>query len=247
MTRLLRAELLKLRTTRMALVLLLSSAAVAAINVVAQLLTAGEQPGLDLTRPDDVRALFGSLSGVSPLVLVVGVVIVTAEFRHGTITGTFLAEPRRGRVLAAKLAAGALAGLAFALVSAVITVAVTVPWLAAVHDDAAVSRLEVAGVVVGAIAALGLWGAAGVVIGALLPNQVAAIVVALVWTTLVESSLVAFVPEVGRWLPSGAAGALASVGGDEQLSAWLGGLLFAGYLFVAALVAARVFVRRDVT
>lgn len=247
MARLLRAELLKLRTTRMALVLLLVSVAVAAINVVALLATAGQEAALDLARVEDVRMVFGALSGVSPLVLVLGVVMVTAELRHGTVTSTFLAEPRRLRVLAAKLTAGLVAGLAFAVLSAVVTLAVAVPWLAAISDDAPVGATEVAAVVGGAVIALALWGAAGVVIGALIPNQVAAIVVALVWTSIVESSFVAFLPEVGRWLPSGAAGALASAGGDEQLAAWAGGLLFAGYIATAAVIAARLFSRRDVT
>lgn len=247
MARLLRAELLKLRSTRMALVLLVASIAVAAINVVALLATAGQEPGLDLARVEDVRTVFGALSGVSPLVLVLGVVIVTAEFRHGTITSTFLAEPRRWRVLAAKLAASLVAGLVFALLSAIVTSAVAVPWLALISDDAPVGAAEVAAVVGGAVLALVLWGAAGVAIGALLPNQVAAIVVALVWTSIVESSLVAFLPDVGRWLPSGAAGALASAGGDAQFPAWAGGVLFTGYVVAAVAFAAWSFTRRDVT
>ena len=46
------------------------------------------------------------------LMLVLGVLIVTTEFRHGTSSSTFLASPRRYPVLLAKLGASLLVGLA---------------------------------------------------------------------------------------------------------------------------------------
>ena len=45
------------------------------------------------------------------LALVLGVLIITGEYRHKTVTPTFLAEPRRGRVVTAKLGIGFGAGI----------------------------------------------------------------------------------------------------------------------------------------
>lgn len=247
MRALVRAEVAKLSTTRLALVLAACSALLAGLGALAMILTAGQAQALDLSRHADVLVVYAAAAGGAPLALVIGVVMVTAEFRHGTITGTLLVSPRRSGVLAAKVAAGALAGLAFAVVGTVATLAVAVPGLALHGDVAPVGAGEVAGVLAGSAASVAVWGAIGVAIGALITNQVAAIVVALVWTSLVEGSLVAFLPDVGRWLPSGAAAALAQSGEGDMLAVWAGGLLFFAYAAAAALVAVRPFVRRDVT
>jgi ABC-2 type transport system permease protein len=49
-------------------------------------------------------------------VAVMGVTVSSGEFRHATATLTYLATPRRGRVLTAKVVAGACAGAVFGLV-----------------------------------------------------------------------------------------------------------------------------------
>ena len=55
-------------------------------------------------------ALLGTL--VSLLLIAVGVLSTAGEWTHGTVQTTFLAVPRRGRVLAAKYAGTALLGAA---------------------------------------------------------------------------------------------------------------------------------------
>jgi ABC-2 type transport system permease protein len=45
------------------------------------------------------------------------VLLVTSEYRYGTIRPTFLFTPRRAEVLSAKLTAGLIAGLVFGAVS----------------------------------------------------------------------------------------------------------------------------------
>ena len=49
-------------------------------------------------------------------------------------------------------------------------------------------------------------------VGALVRNQIAAVVAALAWTFIVEQLLVALLPEVGRWTPGGAASAVLQLG-----------------------------------
>ena len=56
---------------------------------------------------------------LSALVLVsLGVLSTAGEWSHGSVQTTFLLEPRRGRVMAAKAAAVALMGAVVALVAA---------------------------------------------------------------------------------------------------------------------------------
>ena len=60
---------------------------------------------------------------------------MTNEYRHGTIMTTFLAEPRRVRVLAAKLAAALIGGVVTGAASLAATAAVAIPWASARGDD----------------------------------------------------------------------------------------------------------------
>lgn len=78
------------------------------------------------------------------------------------------------------------------------------------------------------LAATVLNAACGVGLGSLMRNQTTAIAVILLWIA-VEVMLVSPVPEVGRWLPRGAASALTSTAtaNGGLLPVWGGGLVFA--------------------
>ena len=128
MTRLVHAELLKLWTTRTARVVLALAAAGTAALTVAVLTLAG-RPGQPALGEDALRQLV--LVPAQPLTLaalVLGILGMAWEFRHGTATSTFLVTPVRGRVVAAKLAAAATTGLAMALVASAAVFAVGLPW-----------------------------------------------------------------------------------------------------------------------
>jgi hypothetical protein len=114
MTRLVRAELLKLRTTRVVAGLFGLTIATSALIATAVMLIA-TRPGQPPIPSDALPELLVVAGG--PLVvfaLILGVLAMTGEFRHGTATSTFLVTPVRGRAAAAKLAAAAVAGLAMA-------------------------------------------------------------------------------------------------------------------------------------
>jgi ABC-2 type transport system permease protein len=248
MTRLVRAELAKLRTIRLFYGVAAAMAVFGVLTVVANVTSAGQQGSPPLSA-DHLPALAATpVTLLAGAALLLGILGIAGEFRHHTITQTFLATPDRGRVVAAKLAAYALAGIAVAALTLVVTTAVVLPWLTA--KGLAVSLLdgELGRVLAGSLLAAGLCGLVGVGVGALVRNQVAALVGVLVWAVVVEGLLVNLLnaPGLGKWLPSAAAAALTNPGGDH-LSRWAGGLLFATYGLAFALVGTRFVIRRDVT
>ena len=249
MTRLVHSELLKLRTTRTARVLLTLAAAGTAALVAIVLLLAG-RPGQPALGPDALRLLV--LVPAQPLTLaalVLGVLGMAGELRHGTATSTFLVTPKRGRVVTAKLAAAAVTGLAMAAASSAAVLAVGLPWLRAKGIEVAIADAGVAARVAGLAVAVALYAVLGTGLGALLRNQVAAVVVGLLWWTQgVERVLTGILHQPGleRWLPKGAASALTAPG-VGNLPMWAGALVFAAYALGLALLGGRLVARRDLT
>lgn len=204
--RLLAAELRKWWTVRTTWVLTLLGWALVALTTAAGLFS--ELAGTPFTGSDpEVAQAVGQIGANAMIVLVVALLAMTTEFRHGTIGRTFQITPSRTRVLAAKLTAGVVYALAFFLTSLVV-VAALVLLAAAVHGG---------GVAVGGETATALWqgplglalnAVLGVAVGALIRSQVVAITLTLVWLFIVENLVTALRPAVGRWLPFQALNAL---------------------------------------
>jgi ABC-2 type transport system permease protein len=249
---LVRAELLKLRTVMLPVWLLLTTLALVLLGVVATVLTAGlEGAPLQRDDPEMLARAVASASGGNIVVLILGILALTQEFRFGTATPSFLVTPRRGRVLAAKLLAVSLVGLVFALISAVLALVVSAVLIGARGDTLRFDS-SVVQVLLGVGLVMLLYGPIGVAVGALVRNQIAAVVGALAWTFIAEQLLVALLPEVGRWTPGGASSAVLQLGDvattrGDLLPVWAGALLLIAYAVVLAAVAARLTLRRDLT
>lgn len=252
MSSLVRAELLKLRTARLPLWLLLTTLALVVLFVLATVLTAGSE-GAPLQRDDPqlfARAV-ASASGGNVVVLILGILTLTQEFRFGTATPTFLVTPERGRVLAAKLVAIALTGAGFAVVSALLAVglsAILIP----LRDGVVMWDVTVLQVLLGVVLVMVLYGPIGIAVGALVRNQIAAVVGALAWIFIIEQILVALLPDVGRWTPGGASSAVLQLGDlattrGELLPVWGGALVLVAYAVVLSALAARLTLRRDLS
>jgi hypothetical protein len=252
MTALVRAELLKLRTVSLPGWLLLTALGLVLLGVLATILTAGME-GAPLQRddPELLARAVASASGGNVVVLILGILVLTQEFRFGTATPSFLVTPKRGRVLVAKLVAISVTGLVFAIVSAVLAVGLSAAVLALRGDEAAWGS-TVLEVLVGVVLVMVLYGPIGIAVGALVRNQIAAVVGALAWVFIAEQLLVALLPEVGRWTPGGATNAVLQLGDlattrGELLPAWGGALLLVAYAAVLSVLATRLTLRRDLT
>lgn len=248
------AELRKLTTTRAWLVLLLCASGLTVVNlaisaVFAQWHPPGVPPPPGIDSPTAVRSLFASVTGGTVCATLLGLLAVTSEFRHRTIDWTFLGAPRRGSVVAAKLAAALLAGAALGL--AVDLVGVAAAEVAfAVSGAGPLSPLAhgSGGILAGAVLSYALHAAVGVGLGWLVRNQVVAVLAVLVWTQAVEGTVVALLPEIGRWLLTGAGSALTRYGEATNLpmfDAWAGAALLLGYAAVANGLGYFAAVRRD--
>jgi ABC-2 type transport system permease protein len=246
MIRLVRAEFTKLRTTRLIYGLTAAMAAFAVLTVATNILDRQGAPPLSAYSLPVLIA--GPVTLLSGTALLLGILGMATEFRHQTVTQTFLVTPDRGRVVAAKLVAYPLAGIALALVTLAVTAAVAAGWLAAKGITPSFWPHQLVGMVGVALLGPALCGLVGVGVAALVRNQVAALVGVAVWVLVVEGLLMSLLhaPSLGKWLPSAAAAAITSPGG-AHLSRLGGTLLLAGYALALALVGTRFVVRRDIT
>jgi ABC-2 type transport system permease protein len=250
MIRLIRAEFTKLATTRLIYGMAAALAAFAVLTVAANILDRQGAPPLSAySLPVLVAAPVTLLSGAA---LLLGILGMAGEFRHQTVTQTFLVTPDRGRVVAAKLVAYPLAGITLTLSILAFTAAVAAGWLAATGITPSLPEpvaYVLGHVLLGAVLAAGLCGLVGVGVAALVRNQVAALVGVAVWVLLVEGLLMSLLnapSSWAKWLPSAAAAALTNPGGGH-LSRLGGSLLLAGYALALALAGTRLVVRRDIT
>lgn len=254
MRRLVAAELGKLLTTRLWLWLLLGSLALTALYAALAIAFAGDpdNPTPPLSTAPGQRTVFSVGAGAAiPLVAVLAAIGVTGEFRHRTATATFLATPHRGRVVLAKLVTYGLAGIAYALACAGLTIAIALPWLTAKGIDVPITGNGIPGTLAGVVAAVAVFGLVGVGLGALLRDQVATVAGLLVYLFVVEP-IVTRVEALGAWtsyLPGAASSALTGVSqaGQDFLEPWRGGLVLVAYGVAFAVAGTRLSLRRDVT
>lgn len=195
--------------------------------------------------------------------LLIGTLMVTSEFRHKTLTPTFLATPRRGTVLWAKLAVGILLGLLYGVVGVVAAVGPSAAFLAGYGLETEFSSLDTWAMFGRMLLAYVLWVFIGIGVGAFVRNQVGAIVGVLVFTQFIEpvgraaASFVDGLDNVTKYLPGAASDALVGASvfaistpqttAGDALDWWVGGLVLLGYAAVLVVIGYLVSWRRDVS
>ena len=224
--------------------------------------TAGAPPVDASSLPLTMFSIATSVGYVFPLL--VGTLMVTNEFRHQTLTPTFLATPKRGVALTGKLVAAILVGVLYGVVALVAVVGPSAGVLASFGIATTLDDSETWMFLARSLLALVLWTIIGVGVGALVRNQVAAIVIVLAFTQFIEPILrvaggfVDWLNEVTRFLPGAASDALAgrsfysSLGGPAAVDTgalewWQGGLVLLAFAIVFTLLGQLFSWRRDVT
>lgn len=243
----LRSELRKMATTRTNLGLLAGLVALVLFGVIAGAF--GSES--DLSAGENQRELIGNGAFAAVFAALIGVMAMTSEFRHGTIRATFVFTPRRVRVVAAKVLASISVGACFGLLGAGLALGAGVGMIRTRGYDVLIGSGDVRRLLLGGIAMSALWAALGVGLGAVVRNQVAAIVGLFAWVFVVEIFVFQYLPGAGRYAPGAAGTALTGdTVGDSSvhlLSAPAGGALLAGYAVALVVAGALVTSRRDVT
>jgi ABC-2 type transport system permease protein len=237
---LLRSEWIKLLSVRTTWVTL-------GIGLLAEALFAGLYVGLapleELARLEDVMTGVGLLL---VLILVLGVLAITTEFRHGTASSTFLVTPQRWPVLVAKLAAtflvGLLAGLAFVLVNG----GLALPLLSS-RGGTLPSTSDAVSIYAGVVVSLGLLCVFGFGVGAVVRNQVGAIIAAIAFFFII-SPLPELLPgSIGDYFPAQAIGSMhGNSEGDSSLGQVAGGFVLAAWSLGLVAIGTLLVCRRDV-
>lgn len=274
-----RAELRKYFTTRLSWSMPLAMLVLGGLFAALQglfLAVIGEFPGADgeMIRPaelwDDLtvaRMVYtGGISMGYLLALVLGILSMSGEVRHRTLTATLLATPRRGRLLAAKLVGlvtvvvlNALAFTAGSLLGGGIMLAV---------GDAALfpEPAQLLATLGRMVLVLVLWGLMGFGLGVLIPNQVIALFVGVGFTLLLEPligfglTFVDWLADAAKFFPSQATSATLDLfsgvdpamqqsmgGAEDPLTWWVAALVLLGYAAVMVVLGWVLTARRDVS
>ncbi|KGJ77465.1 hypothetical protein GY21_07925 [Cryobacterium roopkundense] len=220
---------------------------------------AGTPSGAGL--PPLVYSFGATLGYVFPVLI--GALATTGEFRHQTLTPTFLANPRRASVLAAKSIALFVVGAVFGLVAVLASVGTGALTMSTFGVDPLLGDSDTWALVGRLVLAMALWAIVGVGLGVLVPSQVAAIVIVLAFTQFIEPLLrlaamfIDVTANIGKFLPGAASDALVGASfysmmspvgaGAASLEWWQGGLVLLGYAVVFTVGGYFVSWKKDVT
>ena len=243
MTEQLRAELLKIRSTRTTIGLVLG---MILLVLLFSLLSGFLMPLDQLAQQDNQRQMLASGETAILFSTLVGLLLVTSEFRYGTIRPSLLFQPHRGRLIGSKLLAGLLVGLAFGIVGEGLALGIGIAVLNARGVDRLVTGGDLAQLALGGVGVTALWAALGVAIGTIVRHQVGAVVGLLAYLFIAENLLFGLVPKVGRYLPGPAGEAFVGSGADHLVAPAWGAVLLVGYVAAFAAGAVVLMQRRDV-
>lgn len=270
---LLRSEFRKVLSTKLWWGLLVPAATLSLlINLFGGVFTLalGAGPEAEDRLPLLLASLAYSLVLTATFAAVYGAVATAGEFRHRTITTTYLTAPGRGPVLATKMLVAGGVGAVYALVSAVLGIVGGLLGQESAQFPEPGALLAVVGIGAGVCA---LWAAFGAALGTALGNQVAVVVLLLIYVLLGEPLLSLLltvndspaVAGISSYLPVNAgevalydvpARVLVGTGAEEALGfaagvagppPWWGGLLILTGWTALTAAAATWLGRRDVT
>lgn len=235
-----RSEALKLRTVRSTFgVAALAVALELTFKVLSVAILDGRQLG---TTAEQIGALRASIS-LPVLSAALGVLTVSPEWQHRVATPTFLVQPRRPVVVAAKGAVAALTGLGVAAVAVALATGAALAVLDS-RGAALPPTADVAAVAAGQVVGCALMALLGVGLGGLVASQSGSLAAATGVLFVLPPLAFLLSDRIYAYTPSGALDALSSLqaANPALLAPWAGATVLAGYaaaLSTGAVLAVR--------
>ena len=260
----LRAELRRISTTKLWWITLICifvlSAGYAALPAsVALLQSRAGVASSPFADPGIIRSVYNGGNVLSRiLAMVVGIVAIGSEYRYGTVASSYLATPRRVRMLLGKAGALLIFGVIYGITSVAAGIAVAIPFVLASNGSLLLDQPEIWRSIILGVCSIALWTMIGMGIGILIKNMLVALVVGVLLGFLVEP-IISVVFFLNRWdqllnlMPSGATNAMLEITSPVLFAArhptpwWLAGMILATWCLLPAIAGMLSAVRRDVT
>jgi len=248
------SEWLKIRTTRTIYWLLFALAALVTLLVVSSIL-AGHK--VDLVGADKQLNLIG-IGILAPVIaLMMGLIVSTGEFRHGTITPTLLTTPSRPLVVVSKGIAAILLGVALVAFAEALVIGEMAALLPLRGIDFALQGGDAARLLVRILAASAIWAGIGSALGLAFRNQIGTFVGCFAWLFIAEGLVQAILASrwidshAGRFLPLSSTLSIFNDGKNNadshMLGQWAGVTVLSGWMLLATILALVLLQRRDVS
>jgi ABC-2 type transport system permease protein len=248
------SEWLKIRATRTIFWLLVALAAIITLFSVAAVLT-NSKP--DLTGAENQLNFIGIGVLAVLIALIMGLIISTGEFRHGTITPTLLSTPSRSLVVVSKAIAALFLGVVLIALAEALVIAEMAAFLPVRGIDFALNGGDVLHFLTRILAAAALWAAIGSSLGLAFRNQIGTFVGCFAWLFFAEPILSAILAshtidsKAGRFFPLSATGSILNSGKDnasnDMLGHFAGAAVLCAWMALATLLALVLLKRRDVS
>lgn len=259
MKQIIRAEFLKVVYLRSNRALLIVAALFGVLNTLATAFALDSEVssfGLpDTSTTLGVDAVYANTAASYVFALIVGILLFTGEYKHGTAIATYLSVPKRSSVLIAKIVTGAIIGLVFQLVSFIASFASAYIYLGLKANSGEPSTDKWLNYFAAAALSGIVLGIVGISLGALIKNQAIAVTGSLLWLFIVEGLLTAFLPDVGKFLLTGAITGMLeievgpndfNIDSSNYLTPMPATLLLIGYALIFMLIATQTTLKRDI-
>ena len=241
-----KAEWIKLITTRTFKGLVFGAGAIAAFIVFGFMARGG--PPWDALKPlNEMEAWAFAVLNVSVFGLILGAKTFTDEVRYGSIVHTFFADPARRKSMVAKAIAAAGGTMIVAAATIVMEIVATYGLAAVTGGEINFGLASLVGPALGVFGAAALWAVLGVGLGAIVKNQVPAAISALMWVLVVENIFSAVAGDAARYLPGRVSNSIGQVvTSGETIAMSTSVALMVAYAAVAWVLGMLFVRRRDV-
>ena len=161
-----------------------------------------------LNKSELVDTVYGKATGGYLFAVILGVILMAGEFKQGTAVATFLAAPKRSRVLLVKIAVAALCGFLLQLLAAGAGVVAAKIALSFYPEAAEPSGTVIINTLLAAVISGLVLAVVGVAVGTLIRNQTLATLAVVIWLNVVEPILILVFPDGAKFFATGCIGGI---------------------------------------